>query len=83
MTSPRPEGKTETRAREELLIAVERMGAVLRSIGAQVTTEEGDRDATEEDIGLPVAEVIEMAHDSMIEQARAVLADPIVAKVLK
>lgn len=52
---------------------IKRMRAALEFVAGHVTTEEGDRDATEEDIGLDASEVIQMAHDNMIWRARRAL----------
>ena len=68
--------------REELVLAIERMRRVLAFVANQVTTEEGDRAATEEEFGLSVGEVVDMAHDNMIEAARTVLKDAVVKKVI-
>ena len=61
------------RSREDLLVIAERACSTLCNIASNLTTGEGDADVTEEDIGLPVEEVIEMAHDGMIGAARSVL----------
>lgn len=45
----------------------------LQFIANHTTSEEGDREKTEEDIGLDCEEVIEMAHDNMIWRARSAL----------
>lgn len=50
-----------------------RMKAALEFVAGHLTTEEGDRDATEEDMGLDASEVIEMAHDNIIWRARRAL----------
>jgi hypothetical protein len=42
----------------------------------QVTTDEGDRKATEQSIGLSATEIIEMVYDEMITQARLALRTP-------
>lgn len=51
----------------------DKMEAALVQIANYLQTEEGDRETTENEIGLPYCEVIEMAHDSMIMIARSVL----------
>lgn len=47
----------------------------LIAIANQVTVEEGDVEKTERELGLPYDEIVEMAHDNMIEIARATLAE--------
>lgn len=54
--------------------AATEMQRALRFIAGQVSTDEGDRGATADEFGLPASEIIEMAHDNMIETARNVLA---------
>lgn len=44
---------------------------VVEHIAMQVTSAEGDEEATEDDFGIDAAEVVEMAHDNMILIARA------------
>jgi hypothetical protein len=61
------------RSREELLIIAERACSALVGIANNVTTDEGDKDATEDDFGIDASEVIEMAHDNMITRARSTL----------
>lgn len=61
------------RDRAQLLVIADRACSALAAIASQVTTDEGDQEATEEDIGLPMSEVVEMAHDEMIGRARATL----------
>lgn len=51
----------------------ERYRTALVSIANMATTEEGDREKTENEFGLDVGEVIEMAHDNMILIARGAL----------
>lgn len=53
--------------------AYDRHLETLAFIAGHVTTDEGDRRATEQAIGLPVSEVVEMAHDDMITRARLAL----------
>ena len=66
----------------DVILAIERMRSALALIAGQVTSDEGDTDATEDEFGLDVSEVIEMAHDNMIHQARATLNDPAVKAVV-
>lgn len=66
--------------RETLLIIAERACARLTSIANMLTSDEGDDDATEDAFGLEASEVIEMAHDNMIVEARATL-DSIAAQI--
>lgn len=61
------------RSREELLVIAERACARLVAIANYATTDEGDEDATEEEFGLDSTEVVEMAHDNIINGARATL----------
>lgn len=61
------------RSREDLLIIAERACAALANIANNATFHEGDRDATEDEFGLRVEEIIEMAHDNMINAARGAL----------
>lgn len=61
------------RSRTDLLIIADRACSALVAIASQLTTDEGDKDDTEEEFGLSVAEVVEMAHDNMINAARAAL----------
>ena len=46
---------------------------VLENIATQLTTDEGDVEHTEEEFGLEFSEIISMAHDNMILQARNAL----------
>lgn len=46
---------------------------VLENIATQLTTDEGDVEHTEEEFGLEISEIISMAHDNMITQARSAL----------
>lgn len=62
------------RSRTELLIIADNACAALASIASQLTTDEGDKDDTEEEFGLSMSEVVEMAHDNMINAARAAIA---------
>lgn len=71
-----------TATRDDLVLACEKMRAVLAFIAGHLTTDEGDEDATEEEFGLPSSEVIEMAHENMIEAARKILADTAIKKVV-
>lgn len=61
------------RDRTALLVIADRACSALARIANNVTTDEGDVETTEDEIGLPASEVVEMAHDYMIEQARAAL----------
>ena len=65
-----------TATRDELIVSNLRLHSALSTIAGYVTTDEGDTDATEDEIGLEIDEVIEMAHDNMIETARRALKDP-------
>lgn len=57
----------------DLMLIAEKACAVLCGIANQLTTGEDDKDDTEEEFGLDMAEVVEMAHDNMIMSARTVL----------
>lgn len=61
------------RSREELLIIAERACSCLVGMANAATSDEADKVATEEEIGLPAGEVLEMEHDQFIETARRVL----------
>ena len=60
-------------SREDLLVIAERGCGTLRYFANQVTTDEGDCEKTEQEFGIDASEVVEMAHDNMILQSRAVL----------
>jgi hypothetical protein len=64
--------------RDDLLVIADRACSALASIASNLTSDEGARDDTEEEIGLDYEEVVEMAHDNMIGRARRAL-DKIVA----
>ena len=66
--------------RETLLIIAERACAALTGIANNLTSDEGDEDDTEEEFGLDIEEVIEMAHDNMIGTARRSL-DSVIATI--
>jgi hypothetical protein len=57
--------------RDECRGEVKRLSEVLEAIGSFLTTDEGEVEATEREIGLSWTEVLEMAHDNMIMIARA------------
>lgn len=59
--------------RETLLAIADRACGRLCGIANMLTTDEGDRDDTEEEFGLDASEVIEMAHDNIILGARQTL----------
>lgn len=59
--------------RELGLPEVEKALDALREIAAYVTMDEGDREATEENLGISMEEAVEMAHDNMIFTARGAL----------
>lgn len=50
--------------------ALAKSRAHLGFIATHLTTDEGDKDETEEDFGLEMSEVVEMAHDNLIGRAR-------------
>lgn len=60
-------------SRDTLLIVAERACARLVAIANQLTTDEGDEGDTEEEFGLSCAEVVSMALDGMIADARSAL----------
>ena len=60
-------------SRDNLLIIAERACSVLTIIANQVTTDEGDEQDTEDEFGLPASEIVEIAHDNMIAEARSAL----------
>lgn len=51
-----------------------KMRTVVENIASQLTTSEGNRKDTEDEFGLSVEEVLEMAHDNFIISARNALA---------
>lgn len=59
----------------KLLVSAPKMAGALRFIADHVTTEEGDRDATEEGTGIDYQEAVEMAHDNIILRARAIVGE--------
>lgn len=61
------------RDREQLLIIADLACTALARIADYVTTDEGDREDSEEEIGLEFSEIVEMAHDDMIQRARSAL----------
>ena len=61
------------RSREELLVIAERACARLAAIANYASTDEGDEDETEKEFGLDASEVVEMAHDNIINSARVTL----------
>ena len=60
-------------SRDHLSSRITELEAALKFIAGHVMSDEGDRDQTENDIGLDFAEVVEMAHDNMIQRARTAL----------
>lgn len=59
--------------RDDLLIIADRACSALAAIANHMTSDEGDRDDTEEEFGLDYDEVVEMAHDNLIVRARSTL----------
>lgn len=60
-------------SREDLLVIADRACCILAAFANNVTTDEGDRNQTEDDFGISAEEMIEMAHDDMIVRSRSVL----------
>lgn len=61
------------RSKEELLAIATSACATLCQIANYAQTDEGDEDDTEEEFGLSAKEIVCMAHDDMIQAARATL----------
>ena len=64
---------TETEQMEQLITENKMLKETLREIAMHLTSDEGDDEETEQFFGLSIAEIIEMAHDEMILQARQAL----------
>tara|TARA_R110002111_G_scaffold103665_2_gene160611 strand:- start:534 stop:950 length:417 start_codon:yes stop_codon:yes gene_type:complete len=52
-----------------------KMRTVVENIASQLTIDEGDKDDTEEQFGLEMSEVVEMAHDNFIIECRNALTE--------
>lgn len=66
--------------RDILLLIAERACVRLGNTANYTTTDEGDKEETEQEFGLEASEIVEMAHDNIIVQTRGTL-DSIIAEI--